>query len=38
MTQYGHYPNPAPAQEHRLPVLPPTLNANPIFQGWGPKF
>jgi hypothetical protein len=38
MAQYGHYPNPAPAQEQRLPVLPATLNANPIFQGWGPKF
>jgi hypothetical protein len=38
MTQRSHYPNPSPAQERRLPVCPVNLNANPIFQGWGPKF
>jgi hypothetical protein len=33
-----HYPDPTPSNEQRLPVQPASLNANPIFQGWGPKF
>jgi len=38
MTLRPYRPEPALTLEQRTPARPVAVVANPIFQGWGPKF